>query len=276
MAGSNSQPTAAEGAQCLSEQNPGRSREPKKPSFDSSNRLAKERLQHAKDKIGRARTPAEPESVPARSCGREQMRDVATPAVGNIQAKNNNGCSVKTIRQRFVKRRMEARSLQYRSVRIDKYSSKILSQRSTYFGRLCPAWPLCLQYGGIAMTPTCDLLTAEEVRRRLGVEAVTLDKWRSTRKNTLAFMKIGGLVSYSPQAVKDFVDRADHPGARRNGQEENQSPEGQPRNKKGRPASAQKGKSIVVSARLPKQRCQSRRKSRAEANRTKRPVRRMP
>lgn len=63
------------------------------------------------------------------------------------------------------------------------------------------------------MTPTTELLTAEETAARLGVEVVTLAKWRSTRRYPLAFVKIGGKVRYSAAAVQKFIeDRTITPG----------------------------------------------------------------
>jgi excisionase family DNA binding protein len=63
------------------------------------------------------------------------------------------------------------------------------------------------------MTPT-ELLTTEETATRLGVEPKTLDKWRSTKKYPLPFVKIGAKVRYSAAAVQKFIeDRTVTPGA---------------------------------------------------------------
>jgi excisionase family DNA binding protein len=50
-----------------------------------------------------------------------------------------------------------------------------------------------------------ELLTAEEAAQRLGVEAVTLAKWRSTRRYKLSYTKIGGLIRYPAEAIEQFI-----------------------------------------------------------------------
>jgi excisionase family DNA binding protein len=57
------------------------------------------------------------------------------------------------------------------------------------------------------MTPQSDLLTPEEASQRLGnVKAVTLAKWRSTKKYKLPFIKIGGRVCYKAADVDAFIE----------------------------------------------------------------------
>jgi excisionase family DNA binding protein len=55
------------------------------------------------------------------------------------------------------------------------------------------------------MTEATQLLSPQEAAARLGVEKVTLDKWRSTKKYRLAYTKIGGKVLYPVAAVEDFI-----------------------------------------------------------------------
>jgi hypothetical protein len=58
------------------------------------------------------------------------------------------------------------------------------------------------------------LLTREEASERLGVKAVTLDKWRSNKKYRLSYVKIGGLVRYPSESVELFIrERTITPGA---------------------------------------------------------------
>jgi predicted DNA-binding transcriptional regulator AlpA len=50
------------------------------------------------------------------------------------------------------------------------------------------------------------LLTTKETAARLGVAPVTLDKWRSTKKYSLAYVKIGGRVAYRESDVTAFIE----------------------------------------------------------------------
>ena len=62
------------------------------------------------------------------------------------------------------------------------------------------------------MTST-QLLTTAEAAERLGVQKITLDKWRSTKKYRLAFTRIGGKILYPAAAVEDFIrERTVMPG----------------------------------------------------------------
>jgi excisionase family DNA binding protein len=63
------------------------------------------------------------------------------------------------------------------------------------------------------MTQTTELLTTQEAASRLGVEKVTLDKWRSTKRYRLAYTKIGGKVLYPAAAIERFIsERTITPG----------------------------------------------------------------
>jgi excisionase family DNA binding protein len=65
------------------------------------------------------------------------------------------------------------------------------------------------------MTPTTELLTADEAAARLGVEVVTLAKWRSNKRYRLAYTKIGGKVRYPVLALEKFIaERTVMPGER--------------------------------------------------------------
>jgi excisionase family DNA binding protein len=63
------------------------------------------------------------------------------------------------------------------------------------------------------MTTDTQLLTTQEAAARLGVEKVTLDKWRSTKRYRLAYTKIGGKVLYPAAALESFIaERTIMPG----------------------------------------------------------------
>jgi excisionase family DNA binding protein len=55
------------------------------------------------------------------------------------------------------------------------------------------------------MTEATQLLTPQEAAARLGVEKITLDKWRSTKRYRLAYTKIGGKVLYPAEAIQEFI-----------------------------------------------------------------------
>ncbi len=54
---------------------------------------------------------------------------------------------------------------------------------------------------------THRLLTEREAAERLGIKAGTLCVWRSTRRYSLAFCKIGRSVKYDPADVEAFIAR---------------------------------------------------------------------
>jgi excisionase family DNA binding protein len=49
------------------------------------------------------------------------------------------------------------------------------------------------------------LLTPQQVARQLVVEETTLAVWRSTRRQPLPFVKVGGLVRYRRADVQAFI-----------------------------------------------------------------------
>jgi excisionase family DNA binding protein len=55
------------------------------------------------------------------------------------------------------------------------------------------------------MTEATQLLTTQEAAARLGVQKVTLDKWRSTKRYRLAYVKIGGKIAYPESSVTEFI-----------------------------------------------------------------------
>jgi hypothetical protein len=55
------------------------------------------------------------------------------------------------------------------------------------------------------MTPTTELLSREEAAARLGLQVVTLDKWRSNKKYRLAYVKVGGRVKYTARSIEEFL-----------------------------------------------------------------------
>jgi len=55
------------------------------------------------------------------------------------------------------------------------------------------------------MTPGTELLTIREAAQRLGLAVATLNKWRSTRRYKLQFIKVGGRVRYTTRAVEEFL-----------------------------------------------------------------------
>ena len=64
------------------------------------------------------------------------------------------------------------------------------------------------------MTPQTDLLTTEETAARLGIKPSTLNKWRSTKKYRLPYIKVGGRVAYKICDVDEFCEsRRIVPGA---------------------------------------------------------------
>jgi excisionase family DNA binding protein len=50
------------------------------------------------------------------------------------------------------------------------------------------------------------LMTPEQVARQLVVSENTLTVWRSTKRQALQFVKIGGLVRYRPSDVAAYVE----------------------------------------------------------------------
>ncbi len=51
-----------------------------------------------------------------------------------------------------------------------------------------------------------ELLTTEDVARRLRLSPDTLVTWRSTREADLPYVKLGKAVRYRPEDVRAFVD----------------------------------------------------------------------
>lgn len=50
-----------------------------------------------------------------------------------------------------------------------------------------------------------QLLTPEQVAKQLVIEEATLAVWRSTNRQPLPFVKLGGLVRYRRQDVHEFI-----------------------------------------------------------------------
>jgi excisionase family DNA binding protein len=49
------------------------------------------------------------------------------------------------------------------------------------------------------------LMTPEQVAQQFNVEPKTLAMWRSTRRQPLPFVKLGGMVRYRPEDVDQFI-----------------------------------------------------------------------
>ena len=54
-----------------------------------------------------------------------------------------------------------------------------------------------------------ELITAEEAAERLGLKPATLTNWRATGKGP-RFTKIGRSIYYRPEAIRAFIDAAEH------------------------------------------------------------------
>ncbi|MBM3270677.1 MAG: helix-turn-helix domain-containing protein [Candidatus Sericytochromatia bacterium] len=55
--------------------------------------------------------------------------------------------------------------------------------------------------------PKGRLLTPEEVSAILGVAVQTLARWRCNGSSDLKYVKVGKLVRYRPEDVKDYIGR---------------------------------------------------------------------
>lgn len=51
------------------------------------------------------------------------------------------------------------------------------------------------------------LLKPEQVARQLAISENTLSSWRSTKRQPLPYVKVGGAVRYRPADVAAFVER---------------------------------------------------------------------
>lgn len=51
------------------------------------------------------------------------------------------------------------------------------------------------------------LLTPVEASENLGVTTGTLQQWRTSGRYNLSFVKVGGRVMYSHEAIQDFIER---------------------------------------------------------------------
>ncbi len=52
----------------------------------------------------------------------------------------------------------------------------------------------------------CDLVTESEAAQILGIAKGTLSVWRSTGRHDLPFIKVGGAVRYSQQALATWLE----------------------------------------------------------------------
>jgi excisionase family DNA binding protein len=52
-----------------------------------------------------------------------------------------------------------------------------------------------------------DLLTTSEVSELLGVKPQTLQIWRTNKRYNLPYVKIGGLVRYKLDDIKNFIEQ---------------------------------------------------------------------
>ena len=57
-----------------------------------------------------------------------------------------------------------------------------------------------------ATSPRNPLLSEEEAARQLGVKPATLQIWRSTRRYSLAYVKVGRNVRYRQTDVDAFIE----------------------------------------------------------------------
>lgn len=53
--------------------------------------------------------------------------------------------------------------------------------------------------------PTDPLLSEEQAANQLGVKPTTLQVWRSTKRYSLAYVKVGRCVKYRASAIEAFI-----------------------------------------------------------------------
>ena len=50
-----------------------------------------------------------------------------------------------------------------------------------------------------------NLLTPEQVAKRLGIKVDTLKNWRTKKRNGPPYVKVGGVVRYRPADIEAFI-----------------------------------------------------------------------